>query len=429
MTLTLLGPAKNPTSKRKRSTRLQASDALLLAVTLGGCWSREHDVLTNPSSGSATSSAGQVIGPPKPPPEPRRGMVWVEGGALVAGTPPDALPRIANEEIPGEQVVLKGYYIDLFPYPNEEGAIPLTNVTRDEAKALCAEHQKRLCSELEWERACKGPDNLPYEYGSRYDPSRCGTGGLSRLRPSGLSVGCVSGFGARDLHGGVWEWTDSPWGRGDEAGLATVRGGNAPAGELVGRCANAMGRPPAHKVDTVGFRCCAGPRNPAEVSLHVVTGKKLEARESVDRKLEAQLLPVLKEVAQRDLPNVEDFRCDRQWVWRPLGNEELVLLGGCAGLGTRPACGVIVARVSLDRARFLAWASSGHWTPNVHSDVDARDLWVFGGDELGQFRRLVGYVWGRVSVGDKERRVPKPPRKKGVKGGPGRAQGTQFSHK
>jgi len=117
--------------------------------------------------------------------------------------------------MPGEQVILKGYYVDLYPYPNEEGAIPQTNVTQAEAQALCDAQDKRLCTELEWERACKGPDNRLYEYGDRYQPGRCEMGRPARLVPGGVNAGCVSDFGVHDLHGGVWEWTSSPWGRGD----------------------------------------------------------------------------------------------------------------------------------------------------------------------------------------------------------------------
>src|SRR5262247_3411935 len=80
-------------------------------------------------------------------PEPRPGMVWIPQGVLIAGTPPDRLPRIADEEMPGEQVVLHGFYIDEYPHPNEIGAIPTTNVTQAEARALCEQQSKRLCSE------------------------------------------------------------------------------------------------------------------------------------------------------------------------------------------------------------------------------------------------------------------------------------------
>jgi hypothetical protein len=339
-------------------------------------------------------------------------MVFVPPGALVAGTPPDVYPRIADEEIPGEQVILKGFYIDVFPHPNEDGAIPLTSVTQSEARALCEEQGKRLCTELEWERACKGPRNSRFEYGDRYRQERCGTGAQPTMRPSGFKVGCASEFGARDMHGGIWEWTASPWGRGAEGELYSLRGGNAPSGELVGRCANAIGRPPSTKNGTIGFRCCAGPKNDAEVVLHVDRGKKLEFREGVDKKLAKALALQLPAEAKQELGNVERFVFERSWIWRPIGNEELRIIGGCSGLGTEPSCGIVIARIHLDRPTLVSWASSGHWAPALHGDVEPRDLWLFGGDQLGQFKRLVAYVWGKVSVGPKERRVPKPPKKK-----------------
>ncbi len=373
---------------------------------------RDHKESTASVAASSSASAvGVPLGPPVAPPTPRKGMVWVPGGALVAGTPTDVLPRIADEEMPGEQVVLKGFYIDVFPYPDEDGAIPLTGITQAEAAGTCAAAGKRLCSELEWERACKGPDNDTYEYGKHYAPDRCGTGALPSMRPTGLNVGCRSRFGVRDMHGGVWEWTASPWGRGTNRDLVTLRGGNAADGELVGRCANAMARPPGTKSGTIGFRCCAGPENDAQVALRIARGLKLEYREGVDRKLARELMAAFPEEAKRDIPHPDQFKLERTWTWRPIGNEKLYALGGCSGIGTKPACGVIVARIVIDRPKVLAWAASGHWAPTLHTDVDARDLWLFGGDDQGSFRRLIEYVWGRVSVGGKERRVPRPPKK------------------
>jgi hypothetical protein len=339
-------------------------------------------------------------------------MAWISPGALVAGTPPEARPRIADQEMRGEQVILKGFYIDLYPYPNEEGAIPHTNVTQAEAQSLCEAQNKRLCTELEWERACKGPDNRPYEYGDRYQASRCETGLLPKLVPSGIHSGCVSDFGVHDLHGGVWEWTSSLWGRGDTAGLATVRGGNAVAGEVVGRCAHAAPRRSGDQDGLLGFRCCSGPTNAAEVTLHVVRGKSFELRERLDKKLAAELAAALPADARAELANSQDFRFDRLWIWRPIGNEELLVAGGCAGLGTNPACGVLVARSVLDKVASLTWISSGHWVPMVHGDVDPRDLWLFGGDQLGQFRCLLSYRFGDMRVGPRERRVPKPEKEK-----------------
>ena len=180
----------------------------------------------------------------------------------------------------------------------------------------------------------------------------------------------------------------------------------------MGRCANARGWPPLKISGDVGLRCCAGPDNDAEVSLLVKRGQKLESRDKVDRKIAEQLLGAMPEQSQRDLRHADDFRLDRMWFWRPIGNEELIVMGGCAGLGKRPACGIVVARVVLDRAKVLAWSSSGHWLPIVQVDVDPRDLWLFGGDDQGRFRRAVRYAWGRVNLGDKERRMPKPRKKR-----------------
>ena len=387
-----------------------------MAVCLLGCRSSSKGESKAEPAGSARAEAGAGARSRERPPPPRKGMVWIPAGALVAGTPPDSLPRVADEEMLGEQVIMTPFFIDVYPYPNEEGAIPETSVSRQEAATLCRDLDKRLCTELEWERACKGPENHIYEYGDRYRPEICGTGSKPQLLPTGLRFGCTSGFGARDMHGGVWEWTGSDWGRGDTRGLATIRGGNAVAGEIVGRCANARAADSSRKDGTLGFRCCAGEENRARVTLHVTRGKKLEWKEPIDRELARALEKALPEDAKQELPSTEAFKIDRMWRWRPVGNEELVLAGGCAGIGKEPSCGVVVARVVLEEPKPLAWASSGHWAPTLHMDTDPRDVWVFAGDDLGSFRRLIAYAWGRVTVGAKERRPARPPKRKRRKG-------------
>jgi formylglycine-generating enzyme len=386
----------------------------LCALLLWGCRERTS-TSTSESDARLETRLRSAIAPPAAQAPPRRGMVWISGGALVAGTPPDTLPRIADEESPGEQVVLRGFYIDTYPYPDEEGAIPQTNVSQAEAAGLCAEQGKRLCSELEWERACKGPKNWTYEYGERYRAERCATGAAPALRPSGLRVGCVSEFGVSDMHGGVWEWTSSNWGRGVAKALGTLRGGNASAGELVSRCANAIGRPADSKSGVVGFRCCAGPRNDAEVVLNVDRTTKLKHKERLDKELATQLASSLPAQAKIDLGKRSPFKFDRMWDWWPVGNERLVVAGGCAGRYTDLSCGVVIARVNLGRPTVLGWVGSGHWAPAVQSEGAHREAVVFGGDELGSFRRPVSYVWGSLSVGEKDRRIVKPRKKRDQK--------------
>ena len=199
----------------------------------------------------------------------RPGMAYVPAGVLLAGTPVNRAPRVAEEELPGTKMEMGEFFIDLLPYPNEAGAIATTNVSRDEATALCAARNKRLCTELEWERACKGPANTTYEDGDDFHPATCGLGAaaeLSAKRPTGELSACTSGFGVHEMHGGAWEWTELPWGRGGRKDLGVLKGGNAVAGEIAGRCANSLARPPATKSAAMGFRCCAGAKNEAKVS-------------------------------------------------------------------------------------------------------------------------------------------------------------------
>jgi formylglycine-generating enzyme len=347
------------------------------------------------------------IGPPPSEPAPRPGMKWIPGGALVAGTTPDSLPRVPDAEMPGEQVILKGFYIDVFAYPNEEGAIRLTQVDQEQAAKLCDAQGKRLCSELEWERACKGPDNFAYEYGDGYNAERCGTGGDARNLPNGLRVGCSSGFGVRDMHGGAWEWTSSPWGRGVGGDLVTVRGGNGQDGELIGRCANAVAQSPRARSPSIGLRCCAGPRNEAEVALHIERGPKLERQEPSDTTAARLVLDNAPPEAGKLFGDLGAVKVERTWLWRPTGNEKLVAVGACARSGKRSACGVLVARRRLKRCRVLAWASSARWVPSLYVDRDARDVWLIGGDVRGRFRVLLRYAWGRLHVGPPERKIPR----------------------
>lgn len=331
------------------------------------------------------------------PPVPK-GMVWIPPGALVAGTPPASVPRKAHQEMIGEQVILDGFFIDQFAFPNEEGAIPLTNVTQAEARSECEKVGKRLCSELEWERACKGPNNSTYEYGNRHQPSICGTGQSPRTFPSGHQFSCRSEFGTHDMHGSIWEWTDSPWGRGERTTLVTVRGGNGPDGEVVGRCANARGVPPKQRERTIGFRCCSGERNAQEVELRVESGPPLRLINMPDRKLMRSLESRLPAEVASSMKRLGLFRMVRLWEWRPLPNEELLAVGGCAGVPPSRQCGVLIVRRTLGKLDVLDWVPSGHFIPTVKLKHDPRVLWIFGGDKRSHYRREVSFDWGRVSI-------------------------------
>lgn len=402
-----MNPATRPVAARVG--RAYASLSLLLLAACrgsappgGGDEPRPSDAA--PSAASAPPPWVAADRPPVPP----DGMVWIPPGALVAGTLPDQLPRVADAEMPGEQIVLGGFFMSVFPYPNEEGAIPLSNVTAAEAARLCAERGARLCTELEWERACKGPDNRTYEYGERYRAEICGTGAASRPMPSGLRVACRSDFGVRDLHGGLWEWTASPWGRGSPGGDVAIRGGDSLDGEVTARCANGEPRAATARAADLGFRCCAGPPNEAEVVLRVERGRPLEER-SVDPALAAAILERLPDEARLALPPRQQLRASRAWIWRPTGNERLHVVGGCTGEHQGRGCAVIVARGGPEPPRVLAWAASGVYAPTLRVDPAPSRLWVYGGDARSHFRTALGYSAGRVQRGETQRNVKAAP--------------------
>jgi sulfatase-modifying factor enzyme 1 len=377
---------------------------LVWASVFGGC----RDVPTSPAGVNAApvSESAPPWSPKVTAPTPPRGMVWVPEGALIAGTPPGRIPRIADQELPGEQLVLHGFFIDIFAYPNEEGAIPQTGVTRADAESSCAEQGKRLCTELEWERACKGPQNLTYEYGDRYRADACLTGHAPRMLPSGYRPACRSEFGARDLHGSVWEWTQSRFARGGSAELFTLRGGNSALGEVVGRCANAMGKPPQTVSSQVGFRCCKGDVNDARVSLRIERGPALTQRAQVDPDVPRVLDRLLPVSVQETLAGFGPWHIYGVWDWRPMGNVRLVVGTGCAGAAPARRCGVVIAQFTAGAPELMAWVWAGIYPAALRVREDATRLWVYGGDRTSNFRQPASFEWGSVRVGEVERKLP-----------------------
>ncbi len=382
---------------------------LLLAAAPLGCRRSSH----------ATPGPPDVVvvalPEPEPPPQPRKNMVWIPAGTFFAGTPKQLLPRAADEEMPGVQVVLEGFYIDQYPWPNEPGAIQTTNVTRDEARTRCEQVGKRLCTELEWERACKGPKSTVYEYGDAYRKDDCGVTASVALTPTGTRVPCRSAFDVFDMHGGAFEWTSSPWARGtSDPDLVAVRGGSGDPGDVFARCANAFARRASARLANVGFRCCAGERNDAEVSLEVVRAPEPLAVVPRTPELAAQIEAALPAdlAAMAPASGNGAWQVDKIWTWSPIGNETLTVSSGCAHPSVHALCGIVVSRLGASGAEPLAFVPSGWWIPSVQIDQDPRILWVYGGDGQGKYRVRVAYLWGRIGMAAPERGAISMPRHK-----------------
>jgi len=159
------------------------------------------------------------------------------------------------------------------------GAIPQAYVDAVSAADACANGGKRLCTDAEWLRACRGPDDSVYPYGDELAVGACndhrdvhpavqyfgtsdawiwsalGNACIDQLpgtvAPAGSFGDCATVEGALDMVGNLHEWTADPNG--------TFRGGfyvdtvlNGP-GCLYATTAHDV----LHWDYSTGFRCCA----------------------------------------------------------------------------------------------------------------------------------------------------------------------------
>ena len=188
------------------------------------------------------------------------GMVYVSGGSVRMGSSPNDPMRKPGEK-PNTPVYVAPYCVDMYEYPNKPGQMPKVNVTWSQAQQLCAAQGKRLCTEREWERSCKGPGNRRYPYGNNFNANVCATedaGGNPRgTAGSGSWAGCRSSFGIYDMSGNVREWTSSTIAPGQPAYI--VKGGAANQPDYAVRCAIRQAANPGTASHLIGFRCCSNP--------------------------------------------------------------------------------------------------------------------------------------------------------------------------
>lgn len=162
-----------------------------------------------------------------------------------------------------------------------KGAVPQGYINGIQAEAACQAAGKRLCTDTEWLRACRGTQQYTYPYGSTRQPGVCNDARSKHpaveyfqssaqwvfskiqhqclnqlpqsLAKSGSYAGCVTAEKVYDLMGNLHEWTSNSTGifRGGFY-VDTYRNGN---GCLYRTTAHT--RP--HWDYSTGFRCCADP--------------------------------------------------------------------------------------------------------------------------------------------------------------------------
>ncbi len=183
------------------------------------------------------------------------GMVLIAAGKFSYGSD-SGDPNRGNNEENLKEVVVKEFCIDQYEFPNKKKALPKKKIEWFGGKEECANQGKRLCTEIEWEKACKGRKGLTYPYGNEFNADKCNTSG--KIARSGKFGDCVSvsdhGGKIYDMSGSLREWTGSTYAPG---GFSYVlRGGSYSGGAKEARCSTREKETPFVRTKNMGFRCC-----------------------------------------------------------------------------------------------------------------------------------------------------------------------------
>lgn len=178
--------------------------------------------------------------------------------------------RRAGHRPPGisrEQYVLQGFLVHDYdeavvpllwrgkspPRGMEEHPVVLVNALDAEAFCRWQNPAGRLPTQIEWEKAARGPDGWIFPWGDSWDRTRLNSaaGGPSMTTPVGRYPSGASPYGMLDAVGNVFQWTAArmPDGRRVVKGCAWD--------DDAGLCRPAFrhGRPEGSRHILIGFRC------------------------------------------------------------------------------------------------------------------------------------------------------------------------------
>lgn len=231
------------------------------------------------------------------------GMVFVPGGDFLRGRThdwPDTrlkwYPNPLKDDVPVGPVVLDAFWMDRAEVTNREylefvraaghrtpfhwidGAPgthafeqPVANVSWGDAAAYCEWVDKRLPTEAEWEKACRGGrESQMYPWGDDEPTEELARFGAPSDGPVDVCRKTKNDLGLCDMSGNVWEWTADWWSRTYyaeapevnpkgpmEGQYRALRGGSwfDKKNSLFLTCSYRSWARPAERSPTIGFRC------------------------------------------------------------------------------------------------------------------------------------------------------------------------------
>jgi WD40 repeat protein/serine/threonine protein kinase/formylglycine-generating enzyme required for sulfatase activity len=225
-------------------------------------------------------------------------LVFIPPGKFLMGSPTTERGRGADEE-QHEVILSKPFYIGVFEVTQEQYEAvtdtnpanfnrdsgfspdhPVERVSWNDAVAFCkklselpqekaAGRTYRLPTEAEWEYACRGGTESPFNDG---DPTVTRTVVTRAFLNETASVGSEkpNNFGLYDMHGNVWEWCADLYGSYGGAAQRDPTGANSGSERVIrggwhGDGQNRVGSAqrgkilPEFQIDDIGFRVACGP--------------------------------------------------------------------------------------------------------------------------------------------------------------------------
>ncbi|MCZ2074112.1 MAG: SUMF1/EgtB/PvdO family nonheme iron enzyme [Bryobacterales bacterium] len=230
-------------------------------------------------------------------------FVPVPKGKFLMGSREDNELAYDNERLQHTVKISSDYWIGQFPVTNEQYDLfvqfqngkhpvsdwknkkdhPVVNVSWNDAQAYCKwlndTHGNelpqgfvfRLPTEAEWEKAARGEFGFEWPWGNEFDENKCNSreGGKGGTTPVGAySPAGDSPYGAADMVGNVWEWTQSLYkpypyiatdGREDlkAIGERVLRGGSWSDYQIIARASGRSYLLPIFQWLNYGFRVAA----------------------------------------------------------------------------------------------------------------------------------------------------------------------------